>query len=253
MEKNGNNIYLVAGAIVLAGLLIGFGIYFGGKNAKNNDATAKKDLVEKIDIKPVSENDHILGNPKADVVIVEFSDIECPFCKTFHETINKIMSEYAKDGRVAWVYRHFPLASLHSKAETEAQATECAEELGGNAGFWNYINKLYEITPSNNGLDLNKLPEIAAELGIDKTKFEECQKSKKYEKKVQEQLEDAINSGGTGTPYNIIITKNSDKYVVNGAAPYLMMKSVVDTVLDSIDTGKSYEATNDAVRKIMGQ
>ncbi len=107
----------------------------------------------KIALDPVTEKDHISGNPGAELLIIEYSDPECPFCKKFHETMTQAMNEYGKSGKVAWVYRHFPLDSIHSRARREAEAIECAGELGGNDKFWAYLNKLMEITPSNNQLD----------------------------------------------------------------------------------------------------
>src|SRR5207249_6414117 len=79
-----------------------------------------------------------------------------------------------KDGKVVWVYRHFPIDSLHSKARKEAQASECAAALGGNEAFWAYSDKLFEVTPSNNRLDLAQLPRIAQEIGLDRAQFETC-------------------------------------------------------------------------------
>lgn len=111
----------------------------------------------KIAIDPVTPKDHISGNPQADLMIVEYSDPECPFCKRFHETMTQTMSEYGKSGKVAWVYRHFPLDSIHSKARKESEAIECAGEIGGNDKFWEYMNKLMEITPSNNQFDSSLL------------------------------------------------------------------------------------------------
>jgi protein-disulfide isomerase len=107
----------------------------------------------KIDLDPVTEKDHIAGNPSADLILVEYSDPECPFCKKFHTTMLQVMDTYGKDGKVAWVYRHFPLDAIHSKARKEAEAIECAGELGGNDKLWAYLNKLEEITPANNQLD----------------------------------------------------------------------------------------------------
>lgn len=110
---------------------------------------------ESSNVRKVDDSDHLRGDPKASVKVVEFSDLECPFCKRFHLTMQQLMEGYS--GKVAWVYRHFPLDSLHPKARKEAEASECAAELGGNDGFWAYIDKLFEITPSNNGLDPNLL------------------------------------------------------------------------------------------------
>ncbi|MFA5831667.1 MAG: thioredoxin domain-containing protein [Candidatus Paceibacterota bacterium] len=102
---------------------------------------------------PVTEKDHIFGNKDADVKIITHSDFECPFCKRFHATMEEVLKEYAKDGKVAWIIRHFPLTSIHDKAPFEAEAAECANEIGGNDKFWEYVSLLEKITPANNGLD----------------------------------------------------------------------------------------------------
>src|SRR3990172_9755410 len=106
--------------------------------------------------------DHVFGNRNADVLMIEYSDTECPFCKQFHQTMHQVMDQYGKDGRVAWVYRHSPIDQLHPKARKEAEAMECANELGGNDAFWKYADRLFEVTPSNNGLDATQLPVIAS-------------------------------------------------------------------------------------------
>src|SRR3989338_2531696 len=123
--------------------------------AVSANAPLPKTKQESDNVGELTDRDHLRGDPKATVKVVEFSDLECPFCKNFHRTMQQVMSEYS--GQVAWVYRHFPLDSLHSKARKEAEASECAAELGGNDGFWAYVDKLFEITPSNNGLDPNLL------------------------------------------------------------------------------------------------
>lgn len=112
-----------------------------------------KGVKDKITLDPVTEKDHISGNPQAELMLVEYSDPECPFCKRFHETMIQVMKEYGTQGKVAWAYRHFPLDAIHSKARHEAEAVECAGELGGNEKLWEYVNTLYKITPSNNQLD----------------------------------------------------------------------------------------------------
>ena len=127
--------------------------------------TRKSDVeVSLIKMKPVSDGDHILGDKNASVKIVEFSDTECPFCKRFHTTMQQVVKD--NNGQVAWVYRHFPLDQLHSKARKEAEATECAAEMGGSEKFWAYLNRIMEVTPSNNGLDPAELPAIAAYVGL---------------------------------------------------------------------------------------
>ena len=187
-------------------------------------------------VKPVDGEDHILGDPGASVKLVEFSDFECPFCKRAHLTLKQIMAEYGETGKVAWVYRHFPLDSLHKKARKEAQASECANELGGNDAFWAYADRLYETTPSNDRLDLSLLPKIAEEIGLDRDTFEAClagdARGGKYADHIESDVQDAVASGGTGTPYIVVIAPNGEAFPINGAQPYSAVKSIIELALN---------------------
>lgn len=225
-------------AIIIAGLIVAGSIIYTSRGKPPQEVKIENKIIAEnqpspgVDnIKPITAEDHILGNPDASVKIVEFSDTECPFCKNFHGTMHQLINEYGKTGEVAWVYRHFPIDQLHPKARKEAEATECAAELGGNDKFWSYLDRLFEITPSNNNLDPTELPRIAEYAGLDRAKFEQCLASGKYAERVQENLDDAIKSEGTGTPYSIIIAKNGKKSVINGALPYSMVKSAVEAAL----------------------
>ena len=182
-------------------------------------------------IKPVSTEDHLRGSIEAPVKLVEFSDLECPFCKRFHSTLQQIMDEYGETGQVVWVYRHFPLDTLHSKARKEAEATECANELGGNTAFWAYLDRLFEITPSNNRLDLSLLPQIAEDVGLDRSKFEACLNSNNYAQHIESDYQDATASGGRGTPYSVVIAPNGKTFPLSGAQPYSAIKAIIELAL----------------------
>lgn len=217
-------------AIVVAGALIAVGLYMSGRGnatqpstntASNRPATASLDS-----IKPVSSTDHILGSPKAKVVIVEYSDTECPFCKNFQVTLRQIVSAY--NGQVAWVYRHFP---VHNKSVDEGEALECAAELGGNDIFWKYADKVFEQTNSNDSLDPAALPQIASSLGLDVAKFNACLSSNKYEKKILDDRQAVIDAGAQGTPYSVIFANGQKIPITQGALPFNSMKSIIDTVL----------------------
>ena len=186
-------------------------------------------------LKPVNKEDHILGNLIALVKVVEFSDFECPFCKSVHPTLKRIMKEYGETGKVALVYRHFPLDSLHKKARKEAQASECANELGGNDAFWAYADRLFEITPSNDHLDLSLLPKIAKDIGLDRGKFEAClagdARGGKYADHIEADVQDATASGGEGTPYIVVIAPNGEKFPISGAQPYSAFKAIIELAL----------------------
>jgi protein-disulfide isomerase len=220
---------IIIAAIVIAGALFMVNKGDSPRVADNNDGPIPNADVA-ADMKPVSADDHILGNPNAEIVIVEYSDTECPFCKRFHETMHEVIDEYGKDGKVAWVYRHFPLAQLHSKAQIEAEATECAFDQGGNTAFWTYTDKIYEVTPSNNGLDLDELPKIAEEIGLDVVEFERCLDDRDNKEKVEDSLADAFASGGRGTPHNIMVI-GDEKIEIPGAQPFSALKAAIDAIL----------------------
>ena len=178
-----------------------------------------------------NKNDHLYGNPGAPVTLIEYSDFECPFCKRFHSTVKRLVDE--SDGKVNWVYRHFPIDQLHPvKARREAVASECANELGGNEAFWKFADRFFELTPSNNRTDIDVvLPQIAREIGLDESQFMACLDSGKYDQHIEEDLQSATASGGRGTPWSIVVSKNGERYPLSGAQPYEAVKRVVDLAL----------------------
>ncbi len=223
-------------AILIAGIFVGGAIYLAGRNAPRQTISSSptgsaNQLMQASSLRPVSASDHILGNPNADVIIVEYSDTECPFCKSFYSSLQQIMATYGKDGTVAWVYRHFPIADLHSRAPKEAEATECANELGGPDIFWKYLTEVYNTTTSNNTLDPAQLPKIASDVGLNVSDFNTCLASGKYKALVQADYDDAIKSGGQGTPHTILITKDGGKLPIEGETSYANLKSTIDLLL----------------------
>ena len=219
-------------AIIIAGILIAGAVVY----SKGNDSSAQEvaQASGSTDaVRPVSGDDHILGNPNAPVVIVEYSDFECPYCKRFHDTLNQVMDEYGKNGQVAWVYRQFPLDQLHPvKARAEAVASECAAELGGNDAFWAFADRLFELTLSNNQTDIDTvIPKIADEMGLNSAQFEACRISGKYDKRVESDIANAIATGGQGTPWSVIIAENGRTFPLSGAQPYTSVKQLIEIVL----------------------
>lgn len=219
---------IILGAIIISGAVI----YSSKKtvavtaNQPQQQVAQQGGDLEKMT--PVTSKDHIRGDINAPVKIVEYSDTECPFCKRFQTTMQQVISEYGKDGKVAWVYRHYPIDQLHSKARKEAVALECANEQGGNDKFWQYADRLYEITPANNGLDLTELPKIAQFVGLDTAKFNTCLASTKYDKHIEDEVQNAQATGGNGTPWSIVVGKNGKKYPLSGAQPIASIKQLID-------------------------
>lgn len=196
--------------------------------ANTNTTQPTNQAAKTITLKDIKSTDHIRGGKDAKITIIEFSDTECPFCKRFHTTMLEVAKAYGN--KIKWVYKHAPLDS-HPKAATEAEAAECAADLGGNVAFWKFLDRLYDITPSNNGLDLAKLPEIATFAGLDKTKFEACLKSGKHKQVVSGHLQEAVAAGMSGTPYSVLVS-GDQKIPLEGAYSVENMKSIIDSVLE---------------------
>jgi len=145
--------------------------------------------------------------------------------------MKQVTTEYGD--KVAWVYRQFPLDQLHPvKARKEAVASECAAELGGNDAFWKYADRFFELTPSNNQTNIDTvLPQIAKEIGLDEAKFASCLASNKYDAHIEGDVQNAVATGGNGTPWSIVVAKNGKKYPLSGAQPYASVKQLIDLAL----------------------
>lgn len=227
-----NNKFIVPLAIIVAGAMVAGAIYFGGNKPSARSLTGSGEnpnQAQTVKVAKVTSSDHILGDINAPVVVVEYSDTECPFCKVFHSTMQQIVSDYK--GQVAWVYREFPIPQLHSKAPKEAEALECAADQGGNQAFWNFLDKVFATTNSNNSLDPAQLPIIASSVGLDVNAFNSCLSSGKYTKEVSDSMNAAIAAGAQGTPYSVIIAKNGKQDTINGAMDYNGVKAKIDALL----------------------
>lgn len=244
-------------SIIIAGGMIAVSLFVVNSNKTGGTGTTPTVAQE---IRGVQDSDHIRGNPNADIILVEYSDTECPFCKQFHETLKTIMAEYGDSGKVAWVYRHFPIPSLHPKAPKEAEALECAAEQGGNEMFWKYTDMVYETTNANNALDIGvynspadvplgpdgkpyyaqkkprsttdagQLSDFAKELGLDVAQFEDCLKTGKYTERVTTDVNEVVASGGGGTPHSILIV-DGEQIPLEGAQPIDVVKGLIDSLL----------------------
>ena len=93
------------------------------------------------------EGDHMMGSSNATVKVIEYSDLECPYCKMFHATMKQVVSE--SNGGVSWVYRHWP---IHAGSMYKLVASECVAKIKGNDAFWKYVESIFEMigNPSAN-------------------------------------------------------------------------------------------------------
>jgi protein-disulfide isomerase len=176
-------------------------------------------------VKVSIDDDPALGRPEAPVVIVEFSDFQCPYCARFaQQTFPQLKREYIDTGKVRLVFRDFPL-SFHQNAALAAEAAQCAHE---QDRFWEMHDRIFagqgEWAGSANASQL--FTSYAEGLGLDKERFRECLSSGRYREEVQKDFKDGTSYGVTGTPTFFI---NGIKLV--GAQPFSSFQQAIESEL----------------------
>ncbi|MEK7614006.1 MAG: thioredoxin domain-containing protein [Patescibacteria group bacterium] len=225
MTSTRTNSTSTAIAIVVAGVLIAVALFFSGKSAENLPRTAGghgNTAVAAGDFRLPSDDDHSLGNPNASVTIVEFSDFECPFCARLHPTLARILEE---NEDIRWVYRHFPLSEIHGSALSSAVASECVAKLGGNDAFWSFADSAFQ---NQSRLGNAFYREQASALGIDLDAFNSCLSDRSVTQDVSEDRDEAIASGGQGTPFSVVISASGHRTPFSGALPYEQVAALVE-------------------------
>ena len=235
MPESSNNKNILIALLVVAAFLIGSLFtevrYLkktgNQKSQVTNPAPAAAE--DNITPQPLSDADHILGNRNSRLLFIVYSDLECPFCKLFHPTTKQILEEYKNS--LVLVYRHFPL-DIHPKARKEAEATECAQDLGQPEDFWKFVDKIFEVTPSNNGLNPDELPKLAVQIGLNESRFKDCLATGKFTQKIQEDYDQGVKAGVSATPSSVIVdTKTGKNKTITGAVRPEQIKSVIDAML----------------------
>lgn len=196
-------VFLAAAGIVVVAIV--YFSFFAGEGASGFD------MVQIVD------SGHVKGGENAKVTIVEFSDFQCPACGAMYPVLKRIESEYGD--KIKFVYRHFPLTSIHPFAEKAAEASECAALQGK---FWEYHDKLFE---NQKNLEVSELKQYAVGLSLDFGQFNKCLDSGDMVSKVAKDGADAKSLGSTGTPTFFI-----NGYRYSGMA-YEQLKQVIDREL----------------------
>lgn len=199
-----------------------------------------KDIVLSID------DDPLQGNRNAPLVLLEFSDFQCPFCaRYFRETLPLIEENYIKTGKLKYVFRDFPITAAHKDALKAAEAAGCA--LDQNK-FWELHDRLFAnqttLGPSN-------LVQHAQAIGLDVPRFQQCLDSDKYITEVRNDFTEGKKAGVMSTPTFFLgrIEPNGSKVavltVITGAKPYDIFKAAIDAAL-SVQKSAGLSATGEA-------
>lgn len=213
--------YVVPGAIIIAGVLVASAIFYSSGVASVGLDT----LSPSANFRTPGIGDHVRGNPDAKISIVEFSDFECPFCAQLHPTLQRIVTENTD---VQWVYRHFPLSTIHSNAERAAVASECIAKLAGNDAFWKFADGVFA---RQRELGDELYESFAASTGIDIANFKACLDDAAVATEVSTDRDEAIRAGGQGTPFVVVVSASGMLAPFSGALPYTEVQRLVDQAL----------------------
>ena len=163
----------------------------------------------------------VRGNPKAQVMIVEFSDFQCPYCQQVQQTLKALLAKH--EGHLGLAYRDLPVRNIHPQAESAAEAARCAGEQGK---FWEYHDLLFA---NPNKLDLAGLRDYARSLKLDEKQFDSCVSSEKYKAQIQQDYQDGLRAGVSGTPGFFI-----NGIFLGGSLPEASFEQVIQEELSSL-------------------
>jgi protein-disulfide isomerase len=174
----------------------------------------------------------IRGNSSAKVMLLEFSDFQCPFCgRHYRETMPQLEKEYIEAGRIQYAFRDFPIESLHREAIKAHEAANCAADQGK---YWPMHARLF-LNPKPLGIE--ELKAHGAAVGLEAASFQQCLDSGKHAGTVQQGVADAVGAGISGTPaFFVGVVADDGKSLkamrfINGAHPFGRFKQEIDAVL----------------------
>lgn len=223
---------IIIASIIIAGGLMGYGAIVQGGTPDSKVAMFAG--------KGIDDTEYVDGNTDSKVVVIEYSDPECPYCISVYPTLKQLRAQY-KD-KVAFVYRHFPLTTIHPHALNESKAINCAGVVGGTQKYFEYVDALFEykIPKQSQKNPSPQLPssgkeDIAKSIGLDMQKFTECMDSKQAEKVVIDSMNDGVAAGVQGTPSTFVLVKTRKGYqvisMVDGARDQSYFSAAIEEAL----------------------
>lgn len=197
----------------------------GADEPANNEPT----FTDEDTIAKVKEGAHFKGNKDAKILWIEYSDLECPFCKRLHDngTITDLEEKYGDD--LVFSFQHYPLP-FHNNAARAAEAAECAAEAGWEEKYFEYVEAVFALgTPTNDG----NLKQAAQDVGLSGDEIMACADEGKFADKIQDQMDTGNSAFGvTGTPGNVLINMETREYrVISGAYPTSEFITNIDAML----------------------
>lgn len=238
------NLAMICGTIIVACLIIAGTLLYTNSKSNNNVVVNGNNQnqqqpqpqqptgPQKVSI----DDDPVLGNANATLTMIEFSDYQCPFCRSFmNDTLGQIKKDYIDTGKLKFVYRDYPL-NFHPAAVPAAMAAECAQDQGK---YWEMHDKIFkEQQKQGQGtvqFTAQDLKTWAGQIGLNTATFNQCLDSEKYKAEVEKDTADGSAVGVNGTPAFFIGKSTQsgtiDGTFVSGAQPFAAFKTIIDQML----------------------
>lgn len=211
--------YGISLTVIVAGVLIAGAIFWSARVPSTATSATAQQAAENFRLP--NESDHVRGNQDGTVTVIEFGDFECPFCARLHPTLKRIVEEQPN---LTWIYRHFPLSSIHSRALGATVASECIAKLGGNEAFWTFADSVFA---DQRQLNSSFYEEFAASAGVDASAFKACLSDRSIASKVSADGNEAVQAGGRGTPFAVVVTASGQLMPFSGALPYEQIQGLI--------------------------
>ena len=206
---------------IIIGFIISNNENVSGEFTETFSKNSKNKVTGNLNMSILAENSQFKGNVSAPITIIEWSDFECTFCKNFYSETSWLIDEtYVKQGKVKFVYKHFPITFLHENAKKAAEAAECA---GEQEKFWEMHDFLFE-----KGVDggMKTFMNYAKALNLDNAKFDQCLKSGVMAKKIEKDMQEGASLGIEGTPTFI-----ANGILFSGSQPFELFKQIIEEEL----------------------
>ena len=232
--------------IVIAALALGFllgSLWQENKSLKTQqpvtngqEATAptEEETAELLkNVPTVNDQDHVIGATDGKVVMISYSDYECPYCNRWHPTWQSLIDKYGD--QITFVYRHFPL-SFHPHAEMLAEASECIADNAGNEAFWSFTNSVYEkmadesiytTQGASSVVTEETVLALAAAAGADRSQVQSCLDSGEKASIVNTMMQGGQSAGVGGTPSTIVISAKGGYDIIPGALPLAEVETIL--------------------------
>ncbi len=199
------------------------------KQANNNWNTISLEQAKKV----IWENTYVLWNPDAEISFVEYSDLECPFCKRLHEswTIEQVLKEYWD--KVNFIFKQFPLG-FHPQAQMEAEAALCVWDISWSDKYYEFITNVFKNSKANwNSYSIETIVDLAWNIWVDKEKLSACIKAWTNKELAKQQTQEGSSLFGiTWTPWNVFINNKTWEWSkLPWAYPFASFKQKIDSLI----------------------